>query len=50
MKTAFVGFVRAFAHAALSFAFTNSYVTPHLGNISVMTTWHELNIAADATM
>ena len=50
MKTALVCFERAFSQPDLSFAFTNSYVTPHLGRISVITTWQELNMAADATM
>ena len=49
MKTALVGLLKAFAHTAGSFPFTSSKVTPHLGNISVMTTWQEENIAADAT-
>ena len=50
IKTALVGRESAFSQAALSFAFTSSKVTPHFGRISVITTWQELNIAADATM
>ena len=49
IKTTFVGLLSAFAHAAGSFPFTNSKVTPHLGRNSVITTWQELNIEADAT-
>ena len=49
MKTALVGELNAFAHALGSLPFTSSTVTPHLGKISVSTTWHELNIEADAT-
>ena len=48
-NTAFVGVLKAFAHALGSLPFTSSTVTPHLGKISVSTTWHELNIEADAT-
>ena len=49
MKTALVGLLSALAQSAGSFPFTNSYVTPHFGKNSVMTTWQEENIAADAT-
>ena len=50
MKTTAVGLLSAAAHFAGSFPLTSSTVTPHLGKISVSTTWQELNIAADATM
>ena len=49
IKTALVGLSSALAQAAGSFPFTNSNVTPHLGKNSVITTWQEENIAADAT-
>ncbi|CAB4533720.1 unannotated protein [freshwater metagenome] len=49
MKTTFVGLLSAAAQVAASLPLTSSTVTPHLGRISVITTWQELNIAADAT-
>ena len=49
INTAFVGLLNAAAHAAASLPFTSSVVIPHFGKISVSTTWHELNIEADAT-
>ena len=48
-ETTLVGVLSAFAHALGSLPLTNSIVTPHLGKISVSTTWQELNIEADAT-
>ncbi len=49
IKTALVGLLKAFAQTAGSFPFTNSKLTPHLGRNSVITTWQEENIAAEAT-
>ena len=49
INTALVGLLNAFAHAAGSFPFTNSNVTPHFGKNSVITTWQDENMAADAT-
>jgi len=43
--TALVGLLNAFAQTAGALPFTNSKVTPHFGKNSVITTWHEENIA-----
>ena len=49
IKTALVGLLNAFAQSFGSLPLTNSKVTPHFGKNSVITTWQEENIAADAT-